>query len=675
MKNRNEHGFDTSWERAESLCGELSREEKIAFIQGYERFFIRPVPRLKIPYIYMTDASQGIHIRPELGETMIRQAEKTVAYPCLISLAATWNPDLTYSYAHSIGEECRASGIHVLLGPSFNIYRNAQNGRNFEYMGEDPYLISRLVEQYVPGMQDTGTMATLKHFICNNSDFYRRRSNSVVSERALREIYMPAFKAGIDAGAKSLMTSYNLLNGEWCGQSSYVIKELIRKELGFKWLVMTDWTSVWDSEKVIHSGQDLVMPGPDDLKNLTELLEDGVLQEEQIDRMVKSIMASCIAMGFYDRDQKAPEMEAHKSRHVETALQTAREGMVLLKNDGILPLDSDREILLTGKYAEQLASGGGSGCVEGYDKVSMKAAMEREFGKKVQHKPCPGDEDIRQADCVILSIGTEDSEGWDRSFTLPREEEAWIEKVCQLNPNTIIVVNSGSGIAMTSWMDSAAAIIYAWYPGQNGNTALAEILSGKCNPSGKLPMTIEKQFSNSPAADYLPEGEKLYTGWLGENEYAHPIFDISYREDIFVGYRWFEKKGIEPAFPFGHGLSYSDFTYSDLKTDKQLYAPGEEVEISFTLENRSPVEGMETAQIYVSDVECSFPRPPKELKGFRKVSISPSEKQEIRLTLGKEAFSFWNPETRQWTLEAGEFEILLGSSSADIRLTKRISFS
>ena len=661
--------FETAHKRAEELCKKLSLREKARFVQGYEMFFIRPMPEHGIPFVYMSDASQGIHIREDLDASMIRQPDRSVSYPGFIHLAAAWNPELAYEYGTSVGEECRAAGIHVLLGPAFNLYRNSQNGRSFEYLGEDPYLVSRIVEAYVPGIQNTGTMATIKHFICNNSDFLRRRSNSVVGPRALRELYLPGFKAGVDAGAMSVMTSYNLLNGEWCGQSGEVINGLLRGELGFKWLVMSDWTSVWDTAKMMTSGQDLDMPGPS-VQDPEQLIREGKAAEADLDRMVTSIMTACIAMGFYDRDQKDESFTGRDREHEAVALRAAREGIVLLKNDNrALPLKGTDNILAFGDYMDSLPYGGGAATVEGYDNLLLGDALKNEFGGRIKVAAEPDDEEIRSADAVILSIGTFDSEGWDKSFYLPADKTEFIKKVCSLNPNTVVVVNTGSGIGMDSWNGLAAAVVYAWYPGQIGNLALAEILSGKTNPSGKLPITIEKRFEDSPAAGYLPEGEELYFDWP-ENELEHPVFDIDYKEDIFVGYRWYETKGIEPLYPFGHGLSYSTFTYSGLEVDQ---TGDHRVKVSFTVKNEGPFDGAETAEVYVSDTESSVPRPVKELKGFRKLFLKNGESARTEIILDKASFSFWDPKTQKWVLENGEFQILVGKSSADIVLTDAIT--
>ena len=667
--------FEQADNKADSVLILMSLDEKIALIGGDRTFFLRPLPRLNLQEVYMSDATQGVHIREKFRDVDLSkyQLEKSTAFPCPIALAATWNPDLSYKYAEAVGQECRAGGIGILLGPGMNNYRISQCGRNFEYFGEDPYLRSRMIEEYVRGVQSTGTIATLKHFVANNTDFFRRRSNSIIDERTLHEIYLPPFKAGIDAGAKAIMTSYNQLNGEWCGQSRYVIDTLLRKELGFKWMVMTDWRSVYDGEKLAASGQDLEMPFAVALKDARKLISEGKVKVEDIHRMAKSILRTYFAMKFNERTGDASYRDTFEN-HELIALQAAREGIVLLKNaGGILPLKKNsKTILLTGEYVERLAMGGGSAAVKGYNNRLMLDELKKEFGEKISYVKNPTPDQIKAAEIVLCSIGTDDSEGWDRPFDLPNDQERKVTECVSNNPNTIVIVSSGSGVRMTDWNGKAKAIVYAWYGGQAGNKALAEILAGTTNPSGKLPMTIEKDFKDSPGYGYIPEAETLYTGWSDEKERAHPVYNIQYNEGIFVGYRWYEKKNIEPLYPFGYGLSYTTFDYSDLHVSKEKFHENDAITVSFILKNTGDKKGLETVQLYIQDVECSLPRPVKELKGFQKVDLGQGESKTVVLELHKKDFSFWNPKTKDWVAEKGTFIVCIGSSSKDIRLKKKI---
>jgi beta-glucosidase len=355
-------------------------------------------------------------------------------------------------------------------------------------------------------------------------------------------------------------------------------------------------------------------------------------------------------------------------------LQTAREGIVLLKNDGnILPLGKEiKTILLTGKYVDTLAMGGGSATVKGYDNRMMLDELKKEFGQRLTYVKNPTPQQIKSAQVVLCNVGTSDSEGWDRPFALPEDQERLVKACVAGNPNTVVIVTSGSGIRMTDWNDKAKAILYAWYGGQIGNQALAEIISGKINPSGKLPITIEKEFKDSPGFGYVPKGEDLYTGWSDKEERAHPVFDINYTEGIFVGYRWYEKKNIEPLYPFGHGLSYAQFEYTNIRVSKEVFGENDQITVSFKIKNIGKGQGLETAQVYVQDDDCSVPRPVKELKGFRKVDLKQGQSKTVSLTFDKKDFSFWNPQTKDWFAEKGRFTLLIGSSSKDVRLTKSV---
>lgn len=672
-------GPEEAAKRADTVLARLTLEEKASMIGGEDFFFIKGFQNHHIPRLYLSDATQGVHIRKELSG----QLEKSTAFPCPLALSATWNPDLGHEYARSIGEECRAGDIAVLLGPGMNNYRISQNGRNFEYFGEDPFLAARMIEQYVTGVQSTGTIATLKHFLCNNAEHQRRKTNSVVDERTLHEIYLPAFKAGIDAGAMAVMTSYNQINGEYPAQSRYVIDHLLRKDLGFQWLVMSDWWSTWDPEKTIKSGLDLEMPGHGTdripaLKKLGDifvktnalrLVREGKVSEADIARMARNIVRTSIAMGLYDRPVKDESFLAKFPDHEQTALRTAAESVVLLKNSGILPLDQSRvkKILVTGQYIDSIPRGRGSAEVQGYNTVTLRKALSAEFGSAVAFSKTPTETEITSADAVLLSVGTIDREGSDRPFALPVETDARILRISAMNPNVVVVVNSGGGIRMTKWNEKVAAILYAWYPGQNGNRALAGILSGRINPSGKLPITIEKRFEDTPGYSYLPPGEDVSTR-RDDMDPSVPIHDIVYNEGVFVGYRWYESKKIEPLYRFGYGLSYTTFAYRDLTVSARNLKRGEECTVECTLKNSGKRRGMEVAQLYVQDAESSVPRPVKELKGFQKVDLEPGAETTVRFTLTERDLSFWDANTHGWRAEPGEFTIMIGASSDDIRL-------
>ena len=673
--------------QAVEILNQMTIDEKISLIGGHNVFFTKGFERFNVPAMYLSDATQGVNIRRHLDD----QLEKSVAFPSPIALASTWNKELAGDYAKSIGEECRAGEIAVLLGPGMNLYRISQNGRNFEYFGEDPYLAARMIENYVVGMQNTGTMATLKHFVANNTDYKRRTSNSVVDKRTLHEIYMPAFEAGVDAGVMAVMTSYNLVNGEYAGQSKEVITGLLRKDLGFKWLVMSDWWSVYDAEKVIKSGLDLDMPGepraeyPDYMKknefflrySAKALLEEGKVQEEDINRMVTNILTTEIAMGLLERPIKEASYFENFDQHVEVALQTGRESIVLLKNDNILPIDktNDISILLTGEYADKIPHGGGAAEVVGYDHVTMLTALKEIYGDKVTYIENPTDDDLKTFSHVIFSTGTFDSEGWDKSFDFSDEINEKIKHCAAVNKNTIVSVSSGSGMNMSAWNDDVAGLLYSWYPGQIGFKAFAEIVAGITNPSAKLPITIEKKFEDSPGYGYIPEGKTLYTGWDEDHRIIDPITDVKYDEGVFVGYRWYEQKAIEPLYAFGFGLSYTTYNYSNLQLEQNTIKAGASLNLKIDVENTGTRDGQEIVQVYVRDVEASVERPVKELKDFQKVRLATSEKQTLYFTLTERDFAFWDPTTEDWKVEPGQFEILVGSASNNIKASSNLEIA
>jgi beta-glucosidase len=672
--------YEQAMVKADSIVKSMTIDERIEMIGGHNHFFIKDVKKANLPRLYLSDATQGVHLRKNLDS----QLEKSVAMPCPIMLTSTWNRELAHDYARCIGEECRAGEIAVLLGPGMNIYRISQNGRNFEYFGEDPFLAARMIENYIAGIQSTGTIATLKHFLCNNTDHRRRNSNSIVSERALHEIYLPAFKAGVDAGAMAVMTSYNQVNGEWSAQSEYVVNKLLRHDLGFKWLVMSDWWSVWDPVKAMKSGLDLDMPGEGDLNwsllkhfgntflrsNAKRLLNEGKVSEEDINRMATHIIGTELAMQLDKRPVKDVSFLTSFPLHEKIALQSAREGIVLLKNkNNILPLkDSKTKILATGFFMKERMSGGGSADVEGYNWVTMLDGLKSRFGDRVTYSENPSSAELKQADVIILSMGTHDTEGNDKNFNLPADMNKRVNEIASVNPNVVVVVNAGGGVNMTEWNNQVAAILYSWYPGQTGNTALAELIAGDFSPSGKLPITIEKKFEDSPGYPYLPAGEELYEGWENDNHMEFPLYDIVYDEGVLVGYRWYEAKKIEPLYPFGYGLSYSTFDYSGLGLSTEKLKMGEKLKVSFVLKNSGKMEASEIPQLYVQDLKSSVERPVKELKDFIKVKLQPGEKVKVELEINQQDLSYYDEATSSWVAEPGTFNVMIGSSSKDIKL-------
>ncbi len=664
------HSYEDAHAWAQTIVSQMTLEEKCQYVGGTDAFFTKAIKRLGIPSVLFSDATAGVVLRDRFLETTFQNPlEKSTAFPAPIMLAATWNTELAEAFATAIGEQCRANGIGVLLGPGFNLYRVSQCGRNFEYFGEDPYLISHLVTHYVKGVQSTGTIATLKHFVANNTDYFRRKSNSIVDDRAMHEIYTRGFKAGIDAGALAVMTAYNLVNGEWASQSQNVIQHWLRTVLNFKWLVMTDWWAVYDCEKLATSGQDLEMPATDITAPLAAKIQAGEIAEAHVERMVTSILTTFKAMGTFEQKPSSITTQDFQ-RHESVALQTAREGMVLLKNrDNILPLATETPLLALGDGMVQKACGGGSAYVKGYDNVLQIDALKGAF-PNIEYNAHPSDQDIQNAPCVLLSINTPDRESHDRPFALDRGEERYIRRIVALNKNVIVLMNAGGGVRMTDWIDDVAAVVYCFYNGQNGNVALAEILNGTTNPSGKLPITIEREFSDSCGANYIPEGEALYVGDNEAWEAAREVYDVHYDEGVFVGYRWYEHKIIAPLFPFGFGLSYTTFAYSALHCPGTF--TGDSMDVSVTVTNTGDRAGREVVQLYIQNAKAPEPRPIKELKGFKKVSLEPGESQTVTLTLKVEDFAYWSDAQSGWVTPPGQYGILVGASSEAIYLSGQI---
>lgn len=666
-----------SWDEAYTLADkklkELTFEEKQGFMLGHSDFYFFGVPEKGIPYLYLSDASQGVHIRKNLTDTtLVKQLDKSTAFPAPIMLTATFNPQLAYDYAKSVGEECRAGGIEVLLGPGVNITKNAQCGRNYEYMGEDPFLSAQMAGNYVSGMQSTGTAACLKHFIGNETEFYRRRSNSIIDERALHEVYMAPFRAGIDAGAAYIMTSYNRVNGEWAGQSAFVIDTLLRRDLGFRGSVMSDWRSVYDPEKVVTSGQNTVMPGNSkERKFMKTAVADGRITEARIDEMIRPVIATGLAFGLYDRDKYKPELLERFPEHVDVAYRTAAEGVVLLRNNGILPLAADRNILVIGKYLDgdprlEAANTSSSADVEGYDFVSFRRALTDKFGPRITFAQNPTAEQLRATDVVLAVVGTVDMESFERPFALPKDEENMVLNAVANNPNTIVTVVSGSGIRMTDWNDRAAAVLYSWYPGQIGMRAVTDILAGDVNPSGKLPLTIDREFSESACAGIMPEGAQFYnTAPKAYNEALIQLYDIPYTESVLTGYRWYDAKDKKPLYPFGHGLSYTTFAL----TKPQVKTDGDKIRVRVNVANTGSREGAEVVQVYVGEDNPTVLRPRKELKGIKKINLAPGKSQNVEIELDRNDLAFWNDQTHAWQVNPGAYTLYIGNSSDNIAHT------
>jgi len=813
---------DAAREKAAALVQQMTLDEKIDYIGG-TGFAIRAVPRLHLPAFEMSDGPIGVRANSGFPSTV---------YAAGIGLAASWNPALAERVGAGIGKDARARGIHFMLGPGVNIYRQPINGRNFEYFGEDPFLSSTVAVGYITGMQSQGVSATIKHFLGNNSEFLRHDSNSVVDERTLREIYLPTFEAAVKrAHVGAIMDSYNFTNGQHMTQNGYFNTDIVRKDWGFNGVMMSDWVATYDGVAAANGGLDLEMPNGAfmNAKDLLPAVKDGRVKTATIDEKVTHILETAVRFGWLDRDQTDLSLSTYSQQNHQLALDSARESLVLLKNDGkLLPLDkaSTKSVLVVGPdaYPAQIVGGGSARAVpfapvtvlqgisdflgssttvyyeRGLPTLSdiarstefMTARQNGERGLKLEtfgnaelagspkstqtvkhinvtgttweslasdfeaalalfasgkkheasrrwtgyymaaetgpyeialqgfgegngnrvyvddklvidnwkiaralqphvtlqfaagpHKvvvedfqssPIGGSLSVgiadqrklvsdaaktlaAKADVVVIAAGFDpdsESEGSDRTFDLPFGQEELIRELCAANPKTIVAVTSGGNVDPGNWLDLIPSYIEMWYPGEQGGTALAEILFGAVNPSGRLPATFERRREDNPSfANYYLEGDTNR---------------VVYEEGVFVGYRGYEHNNVKPLFPFGYGLSYTTFKYANLSVAPAGGAPEALYTVSFDLTNTGDRAGADLAQVYVADDHSKIARPAKELKGFAKVALQPGETKHISINLDARAFAYFDPAAKQWRIAPGTFGILVGRSSEEIVL-------
>ena len=700
-------------DRIEDVMKRLTVEEKVAMVHAQSKFSSPGVKRLGIPEIWMTDGPHGI--RAEVYWDEWKQARWTndscVAFPALTCLAATWNEDISSLYGKSIGEEARYRNKSVLLGPGVNIYRTPLNGRNFEYMGEDPYLASEMVVPYIKGVQSNGVAACVKHYALNNNEINRHTSNVIVDDRTLYEIYLPAFKAAVkEGGTWTIMGSYNLYKDQHGCHNEYLLNDILKGEWGFDGAVVSDWGGTHDTDEAITNGLDMEFgTGTNGLSTGTrnaydnyylatpylKKIKSGEVGTEELDDKVRRILR--LAFRTVMR-QDRPFGSMLSDEHYAAARKIGNEGIVLLKNDGhLLPIvpETGCRILVVGENAiKMMTVGGGSSSLKVQHEISPLEGIRDAFAGKAEVSYARGyvgdvsgeydgvssgqnlkddrsaDELIEEAvgkaasaDYVIFVGGLnkswqQDCENSDRKgLGLPYGQDKLIEALAEANRNLVVVNISGNAVAMP-WIGKVPAVVQGWYLGSEAGNSIADILSGAVNPSGKLPFTFPAALEDSPAHSV---GE--YPGTRRDDG----IWDIEYKEGIFVGYRWFDKEEIEPLFAFGHGLSYTSFTYGKAETDSRTMTADGDITVSVDITNSGDCEGKEVVQLYISDLKSSLPRPVKELKGFRKVSLSPGESTTVTFTISKEDLSFFDPDRHEWVAEPGKFKALIGSASDDIR--------
>ncbi len=792
--------------RVESLLSYMSLDDKLNYIGGTNQMFIRGIPGLGLPPIKMSDGPVGV-----------RTWGQATAYPAGICNAATWDRDLVLSLGEALGKDARARGVYILLGPGLNIYRAPMCGRNFEYFGEDPFLAGQMASQYVRGVQSQRVVSTVKHFAGNNQEWDRYDVSSDIDERTLQEIYLPAFRAAVtDAGAGAVMNAYNLLNGIHCTQNAHLNIDILKKQWQFKGILMSDWGATHDGVAAANGGLDLEMPEGDNMNisTLSTALSFGEISQETIDDKVRRILKIIFGFGFYDNIQTDSSIPLDDPENDSISLQLAREGIVLLKNDSILPLKRYliKSIAVTGPNADQYEAGGGSSYTSPFHYISVLKGIQDLAGSNVTvnyaGQPQPsvlaqssvfytapgsmqkglygeyfsnqalsgipantridtminfywsgipnisgipanhfsirwigvirpaasdnytfyvsgddgfrlwvndsliidnwvdeaittktgsislaagGEYDIKleyyqdeglddivmgyQSDSdfnaqVLAAAGASDvavvcagfnssieGEGFDRTFTLPVGQDSLISRVARVNLNTVVIINAGGNVYKQPWLSKIKGLIQAWYPGQDGGQAIAEILFGKTNPSGKLPVTFEKEWKDNP----------VYGNYYANNGANH----VKYNEGLFVDYRYYDANNVEPQFPFGFGLSYTTFSYSDLSISKDT---ADTYLVTFDVKNTGNVAGAEVSQLYISPDQPKITRPVKELKGFSKVSLNPGQIMTISLVLRDESFSYFSIDKNTFVADSGNYDIIIGSSSRDEKLRQTLLF-
>jgi len=691
-------------ERTTDLLSKMTLEEKIDMIAGISPCWTVPNKRLGIPSIVMADGRMGIR----------DWHTSSTCYPAGIALSASWDRDLAAEFGRSMARDAHARGVNIWLGPMVNMYRIPVGGRNFECAGEDPYLVAQMAVAEVNALQANGVMATAVIFCCNDQDFghqkglTRHTANSIVDERTLREIYFPPFQALVqDAHVGAVMASYNLLNGEHCTQNSRLLIDILKGEWGFSGFVMSDWDATHDTLGAANGGLDLEMPEGKyfNRKLLLPAVQKGLVKQEMIDDKVRRILRVFFSRGFFDKPQHDTSIPMDDPKSVALALKMAREEMVLLKNENrTLPLDRKKihSVAVLGPNAVRTPhSGSGSSYCQIYRATDVLAGIRQVGGEsvKVASVPWPVDfwakpesmnpgappcdpkelDDLiarsvktaREADAAVVCVGFRptreevstpnanydwnEGEGADRHYALPPGQDRLVREIVAANPRTVVILNAGGGVDWSDWLDKTPALIHAWYPGQEGGRALAEIIFGDVNPSAKLPASFEKRWEDNPSSRFYDS--------LADNK-------VVYGEGIFMGYRGFDQNKIEPQFQFGFGLSYTTFSYGNLKIDQVGDNQNPKVTVHFDIKNTGQRAGAEIAQVYVGESQPIVPRPPKELKGFQRVQLAPGETKTVSVELDRSAFSYYDPQAKTWKIQPGEFKILAGASSRAILLER-----
>ena len=649
--------------QVQSLLRGMTVDEKLSLLAGKSLFKTRGIPRLSLAPMKLSDGPRGVGFHSTF--------RRCTAFPTGIALAASWDPDLAHEFGEALALEARSVGAQVILGPAVNICRTPLNGRTFEYFSEDPELNSRLAVEVIKGIQSTGVAACVKHYAANNQETNRYRNSSQVSERALREIYLPAFEAAVrEADVWSVMAAYNAVNGVAACEHRPLLHDILRREFGFRGFVVSDWFAVRRTSSgasCLRAGLNLEMPGRGSRYRHSRLKREfaaGAFTEAELDDNLQHLLRIWL---HTSPDAGHPSGQRNTPGHQQLARRMAAQGITLLKNEGdLLPLDANRirRLAVLGPRADKRICrplyGGSAGVWSPYEITPLQGIREFVKGK------CEVVRDPGDADAALLFVGLGhriggDSEGGDRkSMVLPPEQEALIRKTIGQNANTVVVLVSGSPLEM-AWAGDVPAIVMAWYPGMEGGRAIADVLFGEVNPGGKLPVTFPRALADSPAHSdpgRFPGSEK----------------EVHYDEDVFVGYRHFDRAAVEPLFPFGHGLSYTSFEYSQLAIDEGGWQQGRVLRLSMQLTNTGSRDGSEVVQLYVGATVPSLPRPVRELRAFRKIFLKSGESRTVAFELPERALAYYCPEQLRWRVDHGAYEIAVGASSRDLRLSTTVSY-
>ncbi|MEG1408981.1 MAG: glycoside hydrolase family 3 C-terminal domain-containing protein [Terrisporobacter sp.] len=658
------------------IISQMTLEEKASLCSGLNFWNTKPIERLNIQSIMMTDGPHGLRKQAASADHLgINESVPSTCFPTESALACSWNRDLLKEMGVALGEECQAEDVSIILGPGVNIKRSPLCGRNFEYYSEDPYLSSELAKNQIQGTQSQGVGTSLKHFAANNQEHRRMTIDTIIDERTLREIYLASFETAIKEGKPwTVMCAYNKVNGEYCCEHPKLLSEILRDEWGYEGFVVSDWGAVNDREKCLEAGLELQMPADNGVSDalIVQSVKNNKISEEVLDRAVERLLN----ITFKAVEENKENATYNKEEHHELARKIARECVVLLKNkEKILPLKKSEKIAVIGELATNIRyQGGGSSHINptkldntyeeivnltGEDNVLYSRGYDLSQDDTIEELVQEAKKIASEVDKVILFIGLPEryeSEGFDRThLNIPKNQEELVKELKAINENIVVVLSNGSPIEML-FVNDVKGIVEGYLTGQATGSAIADILYGEVNPCGKLAETFPMKLSHNPS----------YLNFPGE------VNKVEYKEGIFVGYRYYDKKELDVLFPFGYGLSYTNFEYSNLKVDKKEINDTEKLSVTVKVKNTGDRFGKEIVQLYVRDVKSNVIRPEKELKGFEKIGLKPGEEKEVHFELNKRSFAYYNIDIKDWYVESGEFEILIGKSSKDIVLEEAV---